>query len=250
LWPPAPGINPWRTADKNADKNERDAMKLYADPISTTCRPILLFAAETGINLQIEFIDLFKGANQSPDYAKINPNCQVPCLDDGGFCLTESSAILKYLAEKTNSPLYPQDLKRRARVNQMMDWFNTGFYHAFGYDFVYPQILDHLKFKEPVAQGALLNFGREQAKKCLAVLNDHWLGHGNEYLCGNEITIADHFGACLITAGEVAHVDLAAWPNVTRWLRNVKALPSWGKVNEPFYQRFVGAFKDAPMEKF
>ena len=54
-------------------------------------------------------------------------------------------------------------------------------------------------------------------------------------------------------AGEtskLARCDLAPWPNVSRWLRNVKALPNWGKVNEPFYQRFVGAFKDAPMEKF
>jgi len=224
-------------------------MKLYADPISTTCRPILLFAAESGTNLQLEFIDLFAGANQSPEYAKINPNHQVPVLDDGDFRLTESSAILKYLADKANSPLYPKDLKQRARVNQMMDWFNTGFYHAFGYDFVYPQILDHLKFKEPVAQKALLNFGREQSKKYLAVLNDNWLGPDKKFLLGDQLTIADYFGACLVTAGEITHCDLSAWPNVARWLRNVKALPSWGKVNEPFYQRFVGAFKDAPMEK-
>jgi glutathione S-transferase len=225
-------------------------MKLYADPISTTCRPILLFAAETGADVKLEFVDLFKGGNYAPDYAKINPNCQVPCLDDGDFRLTESSAILKYLADKTNSPLYPKDLKQRARVNQMMDWFNTGFYHAYGYDFVYPQILDHLKFKEPVAQAALLNFGREQSKKYLKVLNDNWLGPDKKFLLGDQLTIADYFGACLVTAGEVTHCDLSPWPNVTRWLRNVKALPSWGKVNEPFYQRFVGAFKDAPMEKF
>src|SRR4051812_38970149 len=111
-------------------------MKLYADPISTTCRPILLFAAESGADVQLEFVDLFKGANYAPGYAKINPNCQVPVLDDGAFRLPEISAILKYLADKIGSPAYPKDLKQRARVNQMMDWFNTGFYQAFGYDFV------------------------------------------------------------------------------------------------------------------
>src|SRR6185503_9756506 len=106
------GLNPGASATRTAG---RPSMKLYADPISTTCRPILLFAAETGTDLQVEFIDLFSGANYAPAYAKINPNCQVPCLDDGDFRLTESSAILKYLADKVNSPLYPKDLKKRAQ---------------------------------------------------------------------------------------------------------------------------------------
>jgi glutathione S-transferase len=225
-------------------------MKLYADPISTTSRPILLLAAESGADVQLQLIDLFKGENRAPGYAAINPNCQVPVLDDGDFRLTESSAIMKYIADKVNSPTYPKDLKKRAQVNALMDWFNTGFYQALGYDFVYPQILDHMKFKEPVAQHALLDFGRAQAKKGLKVLDEHWLGPNKKFLCGEEVTIADYFGACILTSGEVAHCDFSPWPNVTRWLRNVKALPSWGKVNEAFYQRFVGAFKDAPMEKF
>jgi glutathione S-transferase len=101
-------------------------MKLYADPISTTCRPVLLLAAESGAPLEINFVDLFKGAQMQPGYGAVNPSRQVPVLDDDGFLLSESSAILKYVADKIGSPAYPKDLKKRARVNELMDWFNTG----------------------------------------------------------------------------------------------------------------------------
>ena len=48
-------------------------------------------------------------------------------------------------------------------------------------------------------------------------------------------TIADYFGACLLTLGEVTRCDFAKYPNVKRWLDTVKQLPSWSKVNEALY---------------
>src|SRR5947207_5924933 len=92
-------------------------MKLYYHPVSTTCRPIMLFAAESGIHLDMELVDLFTGAQYKPEYLSINPSAQVPVLEDGDFRLTESSAILKYLADKVSSPAYPKDLQKRARIN-------------------------------------------------------------------------------------------------------------------------------------
>ena len=47
-----------------------------------------------------------------PPYSGLNPNRLIPTLEDGDFVLTENSAILKYLAEKTGSPAYPKDLKQ------------------------------------------------------------------------------------------------------------------------------------------
>ena len=56
------------------------------------------------------------GEHMKPAYAAINPNRLVPVLEDGDFRLTESSAILKYLADKIDSPAYPKDLQEaRAR---------------------------------------------------------------------------------------------------------------------------------------
>ena len=107
-------------------------MKLYYHPVSTTSRPILLFAAESGIDLEYQLVDLFTGEQYKPDYSAINPSHQVPVLEDGDFRLTESSAILKYLADKYDLPSYPKDIKKRAKVNEVMDWLNTQLYRDFG----------------------------------------------------------------------------------------------------------------------
>src|SRR4051812_48334064 len=101
-------------------------MKLYADAISTTCRPVLFFIAESGAPVEMHHVDLFTGAHRQPEFAAINPSRAVPVLQDDDLLLTESSAILKYLADKMNSPAYPKDLKKRAKINAMMDWLNTG----------------------------------------------------------------------------------------------------------------------------
>jgi glutathione S-transferase len=108
-------------------------MKLYYHPVSTTCRPVMLFAAESGIALDFQLVDLFKGEHLQEPFCAINPSRCVPVLEDGDFRLTESSAILKYLADTVKSPAYPSDLRQRACVNERMDWFNTGFYRDFGY---------------------------------------------------------------------------------------------------------------------
>ena len=120
-------------------------MKLYMHPVSMTSRPVRLFAAESKIAMDEQTIDLFAGEHMQPTYAGINPNCLVPMLEDDDLKLTESSAILKYLADKVGSPAYPKDLKKRAKVNEMLDWINTNFYREWGYNLCYPQMFPHLK---------------------------------------------------------------------------------------------------------
>ena len=97
------------------DNEGRTALKLYMHPVSMTCRPVRLFAADNNIVMDEEFVDLMTGAHMQPPYSTINPNCLVPLLEDGDLNLTESSAILKYLADKIGSPAYPKDLKQRDR---------------------------------------------------------------------------------------------------------------------------------------
>ena len=214
-------------------------MKLYYHPVSTTSRPIVLFAAESGIELELQVVDLFTGAQYKPEYASINPSAQVPVLEDGDFRLTESSAILKYLADKTGSPAYPKDLQKRARVNERMDWLNTGFYRDFAYGFLYPQIFPFMKRDDPVVQAGTLAWGKEKAHKWLKVLDEAILGPRNAYLCGNEITLADYLGSIMTLGGEAIGCTFGNYPNVCRWLGTMKKLESWPKVNEAFYQYVV-----------
>jgi glutathione S-transferase len=216
-------------------------MQLYYHPASTTSRMVMLFAAEQRIPMEMKVVDIFTGEHQGDAFSKINPSRLVPVLQDDGLVLTESSAILKYLAEKAGSQAYPKDIKDRARVNERMDWFNSQFYRDFGYALVYPQALPYLGFQDPAAQKALVDRGLERAKSWLKVL-DHDLIGAHAYVCGERITIADYFGAVMVEAGKLVGCTYAAYPNVTRWLDRMRALPSWGKVHEAFYG-FVGTLR-------
>jgi len=219
-------------------------MKLYMHPVSMTSRPVRLFIAEKKIPCEEQLVDLMVGEHLQEPYSTFNPNKLVPVLEDDGLRLTESSAILKYLAEKNNLPEYPKDLKGRAKVNEMMDWFNTNFYRDFGYGMAYPQIFAHHKRPTDAVQSATIAWGTERARNWLGVLDKHWLGPNN-YVCGKDITVADYFGVCLVTLGEILRVDYTPFPNVQRWLGNMKKLDSWGRVNEQLYA-FANAVKDAP----
>jgi glutathione S-transferase len=220
-------------------------MKLYMHPLSMTSRPVRLFIHENGTDCEEQIIDLMTGEHHTDAYSTINPNNLVPVLEDGDLRLTESSAILKYLADKADSPAYPKELKLRAKVNEMMDWFNTQFYRDYGYGLVYPQIFPHHTRAGDEVQAGTIAWGKERAERWLQILNDHWIGPERQYLCGNRITIADYFGSALVSLGEVIRCNFNKYPNVKRWLDNVKKLKSWPQVNEAFYG-FAASVKEKP----
>ena len=206
-------------------------MKLYFHPVSVTSRPVLLFLEDNNIDCEKQVVDLMTGEHHQPPFVTLNPSRLVPVLDDDGFVLTESSAILKYLAEKIGSSTYPKELKARARVNERMDWLNTQFYREYGYHLVYPQVYPNHKRPTDDIQNGTIAWGRERAQTALQVLNDHMIGD-NKYLCGNELTIADYLASCMVTAGDLINADFSKYPNIARWVSSMRALPNWAKVNE------------------
>lgn len=218
-------------------------MKLYYHPASTTSRIVQQFAVDQGIELEYQVVDLFTGEHRQPEFVGINPSGLVPVLEDGDFRLTESSAIVKYLADKAASPAYPKDLKARARVNEMMDWFNANLYKDLGYGLIYPQTFPHHLRPSAEVQAGTLDWGRQKAESWLKILDESLIGPDRAYLCGDQITLADYLGAEMITAGELVHCSYAAYPNIRRWLGNMKALPSWRKVHETI-DGFAASLKD------
>jgi glutathione S-transferase len=221
-------------------------MKLHYHPISTTSRPIMLFAAESGIPLDMKVVDLFTGEHVKPPYATLNPNRLIPTLEDGDFVLTENSAILKYLADKIGSATYPKDLQQRARVNERMDWTSTQLCSDLVYGLIYPQIFDSHKRRSDEAQAATLERAKERAQTWLKVLDESILGPGNKYLCGDALTIADYHAVSYVALAEVIGSDLAAYPNVRHWLGRMKALKSWPKVYEVI-DGYAASLKGKPM---
>jgi glutathione S-transferase len=222
-------------------------VKIYYHPASTTSRPVMLFAAEQGLDAELVLVDIFTGEHQREPYSKLNPNQLVPALEDGDFKLTESSAILKYLADKIGSPTYPKDLKQRAKVNEMMDWFNTQVCRDWAYGFIYPQIFPGHKRPDEATQAATLAWGKERAKGWLKVLDEKLIGPNKAFLCGDSITIADYFGVSFVALGEITRCDYSAYPNVSRWLGNMKRLKSWNKVFEAI-NGYAASLKDKPFE--
>jgi len=222
-------------------------MKLYYHPASTTSRPLMLFAAENGLKIDFQVVDLFTGEHYQPPFAEgINPNRQVPVLEDGDFRLTESATILKYLAVKTKSPLYPEELKARARVNERMDWINTQLNRDLCYGLVYPQAFPHHKRPTDEHQKGTLSWAKERAAGWLSVLDKHIIGK-NDYLCGDKITIADYYGASFVNTAAIVGSDLSGYPNIRRWLGNMKKLKSWPKTFE-VVEGFAASLK-GPFEK-
>lgn len=207
-------------------------MKLHMHPASITSRPVRLLIAEKGLDVDEVLVDLMTGAHHQEPFVSFNPSRLVPVLEDGDLKLTESSAILKYLADKYDMPEYPKDLKSRAKVNEIMDWFNTNFYRDWGYNLAYPQLFPHHQRPSAEAQIKTVEWGRDKSAFWLQVLNDYWLGDGRKWLAGNEITIADYLAGSIVALGEMIKVDIAKYPNVRKWLDNVKGLPNWGKVSE------------------
>lgn len=132
-------------------------MKIFYHDVSTTSRPILLLAADEGITLALSLLT---------------------CLREG-ICYQLSPQSIR-----TNK------LKERARVNELMNWFNTRFYRDLGYNFIYPQTLPKYKRKEPNAQMETLAWGREKSQHWLDILDRDIIG-ANAFLCGSQISISD-----------------------------------------------------------
>jgi len=223
-------------------------MKLYCSPMSTASRPVMQYCIDAGIECEFIPVDLMKGEQRQPAFAALNPNCLVPTLDDDGFVLTESSAILKYIAEKAGHAAYPRDLKQRARVNELMDWFNTGFYREYGYNLIYPQLFPHHKRSSDETHKGVIDWGKGKATASMALLDKHYFPGPGPYLAGfEEPTIADFFGASLVTLGECIGIDLSGYANIMRWLAAMKARPSWNETYAMF-DGFKASLSGKPFE--
>ena len=97
-------------------------IKLYRHPISGHCHRVELMMALLDIPYETIDLDLLNGAHKAPEYLKISPFGQVPAIDDNGFTLSDSNAIITYLEKKYNDGYewFPQEPTEYAEVQRWL----------------------------------------------------------------------------------------------------------------------------------
>jgi glutathione S-transferase len=97
-------------------------LKLLGRKTSGNVQKVLFYLEETGTPYAREDYGRQFGNTQTPEYLKLNPNAKVPTLVDGDLVIWESNTILRYLAAKAESALYPGEPGARTHVERWMDW--------------------------------------------------------------------------------------------------------------------------------
>src|SRR5919108_5397211 len=98
-------------------------LKIWGRVNSVNVKKVLWAAEELGLKYERIEAGREHGVVNSAEYKKMNPMSLVPTIDDDGFVLWESHAIVRYLAAKHGAgTLWPVDLKQRADASQWMDW--------------------------------------------------------------------------------------------------------------------------------
>ena len=203
-------------------------MKLYVNVMSPNVRRVRLTAAVLGLSLEEQSVDFRKGEQKQPDFLALNPNGQVPVLVDGEYVLTESRAIMQYLAtKKPAAGLLPTDERLRAEVTRWQFWDSSHFSPQLG-TIAFQRLLKAafgLGEPEPAKiEEALTNF-----RRYAAVLNQH-LG-SRRYVVGDALTVADLTLASSLMYAQASQVPLAEFPNVQAWFARISELDAWKKTS-------------------
>ncbi|XP_059478221.1 glutathione S-transferase 1-like [Neocloeon triangulifer] len=209
-------------------------LDLYCMDPSPPNRAVYLCLEALGIEVNKKPVNLFKKEQLSPEFTKINPQHTVPTLVDDGFVIWDSHAICAYLVNKygKDDSLYPKDPQKRAIVDQRLH-FDTGILFTRLRDITFPLLF--LKCKE------IPEDKKQRARDAYAFLETFL--EGNDYLAGNNYTIADICCISTVTSlVEALRVSADDFPNVKAWIQRCKDnLPGYQEANQPGLNIFKGA---------
>jgi len=173
------------------------------------------------LGLEYERVDVGGkyGGNDTPEYLAKNPTGLVPTIEEDGFVLPESNAIVRYLAAKhSRGNLWPEDLRERAQVDRWMEWLSTSFVPAQRDAF-----WELIRVSADKRDAAKVEASRVKGEKCAATLDAQLATR--RFLAGERFTAAD------IVVGTAVHrwlnLPLArtARPNLERYYRELESRP-------------------------
>src|SRR5207249_4843645 len=192
-------------------------MKLYNVAYSGNSYKVRLLRAQVGIACDIVEIDILQGESRTPEFLKINPNGRTPVLDDNGFVLAESNAILAYLARGTK--FLPEARKRWALVFQWM------FFEQYSHEPYIATSRFLLQHKPDTPERAAALAVRRDSGWAAPKLMEGHLSKND--LCVGDYSIAD---IALFAYTHVSHeggFPLDDFPKIRTWIERVKAQPGF-----------------------
>lgn len=193
-------------------------MKLYGFGPTRSLRA-LWGLRELGAEFEFVSVNLMAGEHQRPDFLRLNPAGKVPVLVDGDFVLTESAAIVLYLAEKYPAKkLLPDDLKVRAQVYRWVMFAITELEQPLW------RIAKHtMVYPEDKRLPADISLARQEFGVMATVLDRHM--EGRKFIVGDNITAADCMTAYLIDWANEEHL-IDNYPQLRAYLERMYARPA------------------------
>lgn len=204
-------------------------MRLYQHPMSANARAATMAALQLEAPVELVYVDLQRQEQLQPAFLQMNPNHRVPVLEDDGFYLWESRAIMQYLAEKTpGQSLYPADIRARADVNRWLFWSGQHFAPAIGV-FFWENLVKPMTGRgapDPVelqrGAGLLNDFG--------AVLDGHLADR--TWISGSSLTLADLSIAAAYGCAAPGKAPVAWYANIQKWFGRMQALDVWKRTEQ------------------
>ena len=188
-------------------------MRLYDYPASANCYKARLLLALLEREYERVEVDIFAGGTLTPAYRQLNPARETPVLElDDGQLLTQSNAILWYLAEGTNH--LPREPLGRAQVAQWLFFEQERVMSGIG-----SARFRILTGRDPGIVQTRLELGRSALEMLAAHLADR------AFLVGDSCTIADLSNFAYTHVAADAGYDLSGYPAVEQWLARIAALP-------------------------
>ena len=199
-------------------------MKLYAIVGSPNSRKVLSVVSHLGLDIEVEYLDLFQGQHKTPEYLAINPNGMVPALTDGDLKLWESNAIIQYLADKAGDrQLLPTEPAERAEIVRWLYWELAHFNQAFGT--LAFEAVAKPSFMDLPGNDAVMTWAKDNLLRFAPVLEQQLTDR--DYICGDHITLADYAMIHVEFFKEAIPFDWSAYPQLNAYFERMRQSPHW-----------------------
>jgi len=205
-------------------------MKLHTFVGSPNCHKVEAVISHLGLDVEIQRHDSRAGDLRRPEFLALNPNGQVPVLEDGSFVLSESNAIMQYLADKaSDSSLFPRDPQRRADVARWQLWELAHFNGAFRI-LVIETVIKPLFNRGPTNQ-ALVDVALADLVRFTPVLEGHL--RGRDFMVGEGITLADYSVIALEAYRSRVPFDWSPYTRTGAYFDRMRLVEHWRSTAPP-----------------